>query len=173
MDDHLEFAELVERYYQPLYRFAFGLTASEADACDLVQETFYIWARKKDQLKEPGRVKSWLFTTLHREFLQAKRRITRFPEVEFDPVVAELPPVGPGDLERLDGQQAVRFLKRLDPAFQAPLALFYLEDCPYDEIASILGLPLGTVKSRLSRGIAQLRRMFVEKPARDERPGHE
>lgn len=169
MDEKPEFATLVERYYEPLYRFAFGLAGSEADACDLVQETLYIWARKQGQLKEPGRVKSWLFTTLHREFLQGRRRKVRFPEVEFEPGLAELPPVEPASLERLDGEQAVRLLQRLDPAFQAPLVLFYLEDCPYEEIASVLELPLGTVKSRLSRGMAQLRQLFAREHATPER----
>jgi RNA polymerase sigma-70 factor (ECF subfamily) len=169
MDGKLEFEALVERYYEPLYRFAFGLTGSGPDACDLVQETLYIWARKKGQLKEPGRVKSWLFTTLHREFLQAKRRLARFPEGEFDPRLAGLPPVEPKAIQRLDGERAVGLLKRLDPVFQAPLVLFYLEDCGYEEIATILELPLGTVKSRLSRGLAQLRQLFGRQPAASER----
>ena len=49
----------------------------------------------------------------------------------------------------------------LNAAFQAPLALFYLEDYPYEDIAKILDLPLGTVKSRLSRGVAQLRQLLA------------
>lgn len=169
MDEQPEFAALVEQYYELLYRFAFGLAGSEADACDLVQETFYIWARKQGQLKDPGRVKSWLYTTLHREFLQGRRRKVRFPEVEFDPALTNLPPVEPSVLERLDGEQAVRLLKRLDPTFQIPLVLFYLEDCPYEDIAMILELPLGTVKSRLSRGMAQLRQLFAREYATPER----
>ena len=55
-------------YYRPLYQFAFTLTRDEADACDLTQQTFYIWARKGHQLRDQSKVKTWLFTTLHREF---------------------------------------------------------------------------------------------------------
>jgi DNA-directed RNA polymerase specialized sigma24 family protein len=62
--------KLVKLYYQDLYRFGFSLTRSEADACDLTQQTFYIWANKGHQLKDLGKVKGWLFTTLHRECLQ-------------------------------------------------------------------------------------------------------
>ncbi|MCU0787292.1 MAG: RNA polymerase sigma factor, partial [Verrucomicrobia bacterium] len=63
MSGDLEFARLVDQYYGSLYRFALSLTRSEADACDLVQETFYIWARKGGQLRQGSKVKSWLFTT--------------------------------------------------------------------------------------------------------------
>ena len=116
-------------------------------------------------------MKSWLFTTLHREFLQGRRRKVRFPEVEFDAGLAGLPPVEPAALERLDGEQAVRLLNRLDPLFRVPLVLFYLEDQPYEEIAEVLELPLGTVKSRLSRGMVQLRALFAQEQAASGRRG--
>ena len=74
-----EFERLVNRYYRDLYRFGFSLTGSEADACDLTQETFYVWARKGHQLRNPDNAKAWLFTTLHREFLKVCRRRKRFP----------------------------------------------------------------------------------------------
>jgi RNA polymerase sigma-70 factor (ECF subfamily) len=59
---------------EPLYRFAISLTRSEADVCDLAQQTFYKWATKGHQLRDPTKVKSWLFTTLHRGFLESRRR---------------------------------------------------------------------------------------------------
>jgi RNA polymerase sigma-70 factor (ECF subfamily) len=52
-------------------------------------------------------------------------------------------------------------LGEVDPTYQAPVALFYLEERPYKEIAQILGVPMGTVKSRISRGIAQLRNLLT------------
>jgi len=150
----------VDQFHGPLYRFAFRLTGSEADACDLVQETFYIWVRKGSQLQEPSKVKAWLFTTLYREFLQARRRNTRFPEVELKADAMELPIVYPEVMVQLDGQTVSRLLAKTDEVFRAPLVLFYLEDHSYEEIAEILGVPLGTVKSRLSRGIAQMRELL-------------
>lgn len=161
MSGDLELAELVDQYYGSLYRFAFSLTRSEADACDLVQETFYIWVRKGSQLRQDSKVKSWLFTTLHREFLQSRRRDIRFPRLELDAVASELPVVAPEEWGRVDGRQVVRLLQQVDALFQAPLALFYLEELSYEEIASTLGLPLGTVKSRLSRGVAQLKKLLA------------
>src|SRR5206468_4220312 len=72
MSADLEFEKLVKVYYRDLYRFGFSLTGSEADAADLTQETFYIWASKGHQLNNPASVKGWLFTTLHREFLKIR-----------------------------------------------------------------------------------------------------
>ena len=66
-----DFETVVAGYYEPLYRFAISLTRSEADACDLAQQTFYMWATKGHQLRDPSKVKSWLFTTLHRAFLES------------------------------------------------------------------------------------------------------
>ena len=74
MADSVDFESLVAAYYEPLYGFAFGLTRNEADACDLVQQTFSIWANKGHQLRDTSKVKTWLFTTLHREFLGARRK---------------------------------------------------------------------------------------------------
>src|SRR5205814_10515795 len=79
MSADLEFENLVKLYYRDLYRFGLSLTGSEADAADLTQETFYIWANKGHQLQNPASVKGWLFTTLHREFLKTCRRQNRFP----------------------------------------------------------------------------------------------
>src|SRR6478752_1009343 len=145
-----DFEGLVARYYESLYQFAFSLARSEADACDLTQQTFYVWATKGHPLREPGKVKTWLFTTLHRLFLETCRRQTRFPHQEIDSADAELPVITPAEVNGLDAIQVLTALTRVDEAFQAPVTLFYLQDCSYKEIAEILGLPLGTVKSRIS-----------------------
>jgi RNA polymerase sigma-70 factor (ECF subfamily) len=125
-----------------------------------------IWARKGHQVRDDSKVKSWLFTTLHREFLQKHRRITRFPEIDVDDASAELPEVPPVSSERIDRDNLLDALGRLDPNFQAAVALFYLEDHTYPQIAEILQIPLGTVKSRISRGIAQLQILLADPAAR-------
>ena len=63
-------------------------------------------------------------------------------------------------------------LARVDEVFQAPVTLFYLQDCSYNEIADILGVPLGTVKSRLARGIAQLQQLLARDIAAGQRPSN-
>src|SRR5437016_22982 len=123
-----DFDGLVERYYRPLYQFAFSLSRSEAEACDLTQQTFYIWATKGSQLRDASKVKSWLFTTLHREFLESRRRQTRFPHYELSQVEPELPQISPARINQLDAAQVLLALGQIDQIYQAPIALFYLED---------------------------------------------
>lgn len=155
------FENLVQEHYRSLYQFAYSLAHNEADAADLTQQTFYIWAAKGDQLRDASKVKSWLFKTLHREFLQSRRRIVRFPQLSLEETEPELPPVPAPAGEQHDAASVLRALGELDETFQAPLTLFYLGDFAYQEIADILGVPLGTVKSRLARGIDQLQRRLA------------
>jgi RNA polymerase sigma-70 factor (ECF subfamily) len=158
----LEFQRLVEVYYGPLYRFAMSLTRTETDAADLVQDTFLTWAAKGHQLRDRSKVKAWLFTTLHRRFLESQRRTTRFPHLEISEAMEDLPHVEPEFVGQLDAQTIVDLLGQVDSQFQAAVALFYLEDCSYNEIAQILEVPLGTVKSRIARGLAQLRSLVLK-----------
>src|SRR5258708_14647584 len=91
-----EFGELVARHYAPLYKFAFSLTRAETDASALTQQTFYLWATKGHQLREGSKAKSWLFTTLHRIFLQARRRQTRCPHRDLAQLAqSDLPSTSP------------------------------------------------------------------------------
>lgn len=155
------FEELVEQFSEPLFRFALSLARTAMDAEDLVQQTFLAWAEKGHQLQDGTKVKSWLFTTLHRAHLGGQRRVVRFPHIELNEVEAELPAFEPEHVSRLDGEQILRLLGRLDENFQAAVALFYLEDCSYPEIAEMLEIPLGTVKSRIARGVYQLKQLVA------------
>ena len=158
------FTQLVDAHYAPLYRFALSLARREADACDLVQQTFYIWATKGDALREMSKAKSWLFTTLYREFLRGRRRDTRATSIEDLPLGEQ--DIAAEDVDRvarLDAMTVVAALHSVDEVFRAPLTLFYLEDLSYLEIAEALEVPIGTVMSRLSRGKAQLRAALARK----------
>jgi len=167
----LHFDSVVEFYYAALYRFAMSLTKTESDAGDLVQDTFLAWAAKGHQLRDKTKVKSWLFTTLHRRFLESQRRIIRFPHVEMDEAAQDLPSFEPGLVDQLDAQTIVQMLSGVDPQFQAAVSLFYLEDYSYNEIAAILEVPLGTVKSRIARGLAQLRSLVSKLSSTRTPPG--
>ncbi|PYJ84792.1 MAG: RNA polymerase subunit sigma-24 [Verrucomicrobia bacterium] len=166
-----EFEVLVSRYYSTLYQFAFSLARNEDEACELTQQTFYTWARKGHQLRDRSKVKTWLFTTLYHEFLEKKRRQIRFPHYELSVVDQDLPNVLPATVNELDSKTVLQSLAQLEEIFQAPLALFYLEQHSYKEIADILGVPLGTVKSRISRGIAQLQQILTDEklPAKNSK----
>ena len=157
--DHFE--AIVNEHYEALYRFALSLARSESDAQDLTQHTFHIWATKGHQLRDLSKVKSWLFTTLHRAFLQARRKQTRFPHQDLDEVIEQLPAASGTLSDRLDSLHVLPALAKVDEPYQAAVALFYLEDYAYKDIAVILGVPVGTVKSRIARGITQLREILL------------
>lgn len=158
-----DFETLVRTYHRDLYHFALSLAGSEADACDLVQQTFYIWASKGHNLREPRAAKSWLFTTLHREYLQGLRRRKRYCEYDAAEMEEELVSSPPDPGRNIDARLACDCLAKLEERFRAPLALFYLEDFSYLEISAVLDLPLGTVQSRISRGKAQLLQMLTSR----------
>ncbi|WP_174582632.1 RNA polymerase sigma factor [Candidatus Methylacidithermus pantelleriae] len=161
--DEKTFETLVERFYQPLYRFALALARDEAQAADLTQQAFLQWARKGETLKDPSKVKTWLFTTLYREYLGQKRREARHPTVELEPASPELPTVDPVALARLEAEEVLAALGELDEVFRVPLVLFYLQELSYAEIAQLLQVPLGTVMSRLARGKEKLRMKLAER----------
>ena len=158
-----DFEKIVADHYAPLYQFAVSLARDETEACDLTQQTFCIWAAKGHQLRDASKVKTWLFTTLYREFLGGRRRQNRFPQVELDSVTEALPVILPPDVSRLDTAQLLDALGQLDEIHRVPVALFYLQDYSYNEIAEILEIPLGTVKSRLVRGLAKLHELLNDK----------
>ncbi len=160
------FTQLVDAHYAPLFRFALSLTRNSSDACDLTQQTFFIWARKGEQLRDGSKVKSWLFTTLYREFLRGRRRgaqmtaLEDLPPSEADPAAPEVDVVS-----GMDAGLVVEALQEVDEVYRVPLTLFYLEDLSYKEIAETIEAPIGTVMSRLSRGKAQLRAALARKEA--------
>jgi len=156
-----DFEEIVLQHYEPLYRFAFSLARTESDAGDLTQHTFYVWATKGHQLRDRSKVKAWLFTTLHRAFLESRRRQARFPHQSLDEIALDdLPKTSPASADNFDCSEVRAALAQVDEIFQAAVSLFYLEDYSYREISQILEVPIGTVKSRLSRGIMQLREVL-------------
>jgi RNA polymerase sigma-70 factor (ECF subfamily) len=152
------FAQLVDAHYAPLYRFALSLARNGSDAGDLVQQTFFIWATKGHGLREISKAKSWLFTTLYREFLRGRRRDSRSSSLEDLPPGEREPAAEDVDrVAKMDSALVMTALQTVDETFRAPLTLFYLEGMSYQEIAEALDVPIGTVMSRLSRGKSQMR----------------
>ncbi|MEO5718338.1 MAG: RNA polymerase sigma factor [Chthoniobacterales bacterium] len=158
----LDFEKLVEDFYQPLYRFALSLSRKEADASDLTQQTFFLWASKGHQLRDTSKVKTWLFTSLYREFLGRKRQQDRFVDVEDNPEAISAQAVPASVVEQLDGDIVQNALFAMEEIFRAPLTLFYLQQLSYREIAEALAIPIGTVMSRISRGKDQLRKSLAD-----------
>jgi RNA polymerase sigma factor (sigma-70 family) len=160
-----EFESLVSQHYEHLYRFALSLSGRDSDARDLVQQTFLRWAQRGFQLRERSRAKTWLFTTLYREFLGQQRKANRYVHVDLESAGNELPSLAPETVSQMDGQSVMGALQELEENYRAPLTLFYLSQHSYQEIAEILAVPIGTVMSRLSRGKAKLRKLITESEA--------
>lgn len=158
---NLDFEQLVEHFYMPLYRFALSLTRESFGAADLTQQTFLLWASKGHQLHQQSKVKTWLFTTLYREFLRGERKRCRQLESDSETQLCDMETL-PVAANHLDGDAVVRALGNLEEIYRAPLSLFYLQEHSYNEIAEILHVPIGTVMSRISRGKAQLRNQLAD-----------
>jgi RNA polymerase sigma factor (sigma-70 family) len=152
-----EFAALVESHYTGLFRFALSLARDESSAADLTQQTFLKWARHGDQLRDRSKAKTWLYTTLHREFLAGRRKSRDLADEE---EVESLPATRIEMANQIDGKAAVAAIAELDEKLRAPVAMFYLEDMSYLEIAECLEIPIGTVMSRLFRGRQRLRKIL-------------
>jgi RNA polymerase sigma factor (sigma-70 family) len=164
----LDFEGLVGEYYEILRRFALRLARNSDTAADLTQQTFYLALKHQGSLRDPGSIRSWLHTILHREFLQRMRGDRRHPTQPLEDSETALPDLRPQQLEDLDASLVMKGLLRLEERFRLPLAMFYLEELSYREIAGRLGIPVGTVMSRLSRA-RQMLRLQLE-PAADGSP---
>ena len=157
-----DITSIVDSLYSALYQFAVGLTKSESDALDLVQQTFLTFGQRLDQIRDFSKIKSWLFTTLRRHFLLKIRRYKKHPEVQFLPDAHDFHAEDPEIWRSLDARSVREALLQLEEKYRVALEFFYLNNLSYREIADALGIPIGTVTSRLSRGKAQLKSILSD-----------
>jgi RNA polymerase sigma-70 factor (ECF subfamily) len=146
-------------HLRTLFAGACRLTRNTADAEDLVQETC-LRAFRAFHLFEPGtNVRAWLFTILYRVRADGFRKAARSPRtVE---LAHEGPAVAPAQDHLARGHEDVRrALHALPAVFRDAVVLRDMQDFTYDEIAGILGVPIGTVMSRIHRGRSLLRGML-------------
>jgi RNA polymerase sigma-70 factor, ECF subfamily len=155
--DERDYEKIVALYHCDLYRFAYSLAGNGDDACELTQESYYRLLSPEGQLRDPTKIKAWLFTTLYRIFLVQKNRSIRFPHLTISSVEDELPVLTPEIVNEMDGLLVMEALVEIDEHHRAPLILFYLQSLSYREIAEVLDVPIGTVMSRLSRSKVVLR----------------
>lgn len=156
-----DFSQLVADHYTGLHRFAQSLCRRQGLAEDLVQQTFLQWARKGQTLRDTSKAKTWLYTTLYREWLGIARREQKHEQVEFEPDLHGAADE-PAEEPRVDAATLQQALEQLDENYRAPLVLFYLRELSYRDIAETLGVPIGTVMSRLSRAKDALRKLLLQ-----------
>jgi len=145
------FKQLVGTHHEGLYRFALALTQREEDACDLVQQVYSTWAQTGRQLREGARATIWLYTSLHRAYLEMRRRTARLAGHPLEAGATGVPSVRPEVAEAADGKAVLGALGRLDEDYRTPLVLFLLQRHSCHDIAEILEIPVKTVLQRLAR----------------------
>jgi len=142
-----------------LYAAALRLTRNEADAQDLVQDTYVRAFRSAGQFEAGTNLRGWMFTILHNTFLNERRDRGRSP-VDADSELVEQAPddrhaaSNPEELllrETMDADLKAA-LDGLPAAYREAVWLRDVEQFSYEEIAAIVGVPIGTVMSRISRG---------------------
>ena len=162
MDDQpcvRDLSELVRLHSGLLYRYAYRLSGSVADAEDLTQQAFLIAHRKLDQLREAAHAKGWLCAIVRTAYLKAVRKEAAADVVSLERV-SDIEETPPSDVP-LDSEELQQFLNELSEEFRTPLILYYFQEFSYKEIARQMEVPLGTVMSRLARAKAQLRKRLA------------
>jgi len=152
-----------------LVRFAWSLTRDPASAEDLAQETILRALASQWRFQEGTNLKAWLFRILRNVHLNAVRDAGTHPalvsieDLVLDPAAGreQSDPVEARVIERADLRKVAEVYRTLPPAFGAPLYLTAVEELTYSEASSILGLPIGTVMSRVYRA----RRMLISRLA--------
>ncbi len=157
----LDLPRLVADHAEVLFRYAFRLSGSSADAEDLTQQTFLIAHQKLSQLREAGSVRGWLFAVLRNAYLKSQENRQRLPlaGATFD---IESVPDDVVDNLLVEQEQLQAALNELPDPFKLVVLCYYFEDLSYREIAERLELPVGTVMSRLSRAKNLLRTRLLE-----------
>ena len=159
------FEQLVAGHIGQVRRYARALAPREADADDLAQEALLKVHRSLRSFRYQAAFSTWLFAVVRTTFLDLTRGAARRgQERGLEAVDAEAASEDPLADDRLAEAQERELLwaalRQVPVEFRSALVLFDLEGHSYDEVAAIEGIPVGTVRSRLSRGRAQLRRLL-------------
>ncbi len=171
------FNEIVHRYASELYRFLARFTGNAAAAEDLLQETFLQVHQSAEKFDQSRRLRPWIFTIAAnkaRDYLRSQRRRT---EVSLDADVGRQGDQSVTFAEIFSGNEALpeevygqteqqemvrRAIEQLPPTLREVLILGYFQQLPYKEIAAIVGVPVGTVKSRLHTALKRFATVWQE-----------
>ena len=150
--------QLVARYHGDVYRYAFRLSGRVQDAEDLCQQVFLMAQQRLNQLRDPGSARAWLLAITRSQYCRLCRRkrpvLAEDSDVALDAIAEEVP-------EEIDAEALELALASLDDVHRTVLLMFYIEQMSYRSMAEELGVPIGTVMSRLSRAKARLRQMVA------------
>jgi RNA polymerase sigma-70 factor (ECF subfamily) len=166
------FEELAMPLFDQLYNFAHWLTQDRTDAEDLVQETYTKALRGFTSFQQGTNFRAWIYRILRNTFLTSRTGLKASVALEFDD--ASEPSAGPETpesvlIERSQQDLLQKTLEELPVNFREILLLCEVEEMSYQEISETLGVPIGTVMSRLSRARKALREALRKKLAGDVR----
>jgi RNA polymerase sigma-70 factor (ECF subfamily) len=159
--------ELLKAVQEPLYRYIHRLVSEGALAEDILQEVFIHIYRKLRWLREPELFRPWSYRIASREAFRRLKRERRWQEQVRDEAVLEALPTDASE-EKFEAElieYLPEFIARVSPASRAVLILHYFHEMSLGEVADVLGIALGTVKSRLAYGLESLRRTIKEQSA--------
>lgn len=177
LDRNPETRRIIEKEMMPyadaLYRFAIKLTGDEDEAGDLLQETYLKACRYIDHFEPGSNAKAWLYRILKNSFINEYRRKKRTPQqVGYEDIVKGVARPTPDYMtyasrsdywsKNLIGDEVSRAIQSLPVDYRVVVVLCDIEDFSYEEIANIVDIPVGTVRSRLHRGRKILREQLVE-----------
>lgn len=157
------FADLIRRWNDPLWRYLRRIASTDPDAQELAQEVWLRVVRGISRLREPATLRAWLFAIARRVAMDHLRERYHQPpttEVDesFDSAADDTNDGLHEDLADLEDE-----LRRLPVVEREVLTLFYLRELSLDQVATVLSLPVGTVKSRLFRARKLLRREMTHR----------
>jgi RNA polymerase sigma-70 factor (ECF subfamily) len=164
LGDAAAFHELVDRHAAGLYRLACALIGDSSDAEDVMQETFLGAFQRMGSFEGRSSVKTWLVSILNRQAFRHHRRRLRRPalrlqEIAREPVADPDAPAERAPETRLDVSDA---MARLSPEYRQVMVLREVEGMSYAEISQALGVPIGTVESRLFRARQELKSYLAD-----------
>ena len=159
--DQHAFESIVQMWERPLFYYLRRLAASESDTWDLLQETWLKVFRSIGSLRDPRTLPAFLYKTAR------NTAISRLRKREFDEIGAifwdKSPESSTDEYAVFDNAERVHHaLDQLPLPQREALTLFFLQDLSLEEIAALLGVPLGTVKSRLHYGKATIRNILLQ-----------
>jgi RNA polymerase sigma-70 factor (ECF subfamily) len=171
------YEELIQRYEQPIYGMVYRLLGNQSDACDVVQEVFLKVFRSVNSFREQSSLRTWVYRIAVNEAYNHRRWFARHSRHEV-PMEGENEDRGKwldvaADPGRSPFEQALdsenrtlieRALTQINPVFRTAVVLRDIQNLSYEEIADILQVSLGTVKSRILRGREALRRELTQRP---------
>ena len=155
---HQRFEEYVECCADSLFRVAYRLTGNQTLAAELVQETYLNAWKSIGNLKDPDRMRAWMFSIMRNQYTKLLRL-----EKRSVPTKEHLNDVSKPEIAENDTADRVQAaLARLDDKHKLPVLLVSLEGMTVDEAAAILETPRGTILSRLHRGRQKLKQLLSE-----------